>query len=176
MARLKEQSRIERERRHLEKQAKRKYDEEDGTSNKRITVRDGIIAVSDNSDESENEKYQLQNYEEEKSDHTNIDSEIASRSPSIHGGEHTSDDDRSRSRSRSRHSSESNGSHRSRSERSRSSSREEQLRLQSPKSNGNTIAAEVAKTEEKKQEVCFLTLFAQISTWEQNIVPIKNNV
>lgn len=173
MARLKEQSRIERERRHLEKQAKRKLEDEDGTSNKRVNVGDGVIAVSDNSDnESDTEKYQLQNYAEEKSDRSNNESEIASRSPSIHGGRRTSDDedrtDRSRSRSRSRHSSDSDGSRRSRSERSRSrsSSREEQLRLQprSPKSNGNTVADDVAKTEEKKEEVCFPIPFTQTST------------
>lgn len=51
MARLKEQSRVERERRHLEKATKRKFqEEEDIHAKKSRTVEPPVVTVSDNSE------------------------------------------------------------------------------------------------------------------------------
>lgn len=67
MARLKEQSRVERERRHLEKASKRKLqdDEEDIYIKKSRNFDLPIVTVSDNSDGEVEEVYEDQ---EEKSD------------------------------------------------------------------------------------------------------------
>ncbi|GJQ75667.1 Pitslre [Trypoxylus dichotomus] len=51
MARQKEQSRLERERRHIEKQAKRKIEEETAATKRLRTEEPSVVTVSDNTDE-----------------------------------------------------------------------------------------------------------------------------
>lgn len=66
MARLKEQSRVERERRHLEKASKRKLQEEDEAYVKKPKVEElPVVTVSDNSDPELGEVYED---DEDKSD------------------------------------------------------------------------------------------------------------
>lgn len=87
MARLKEQSRVERERRHLEKASKRKlYAENEQLFNKKTRLEPHIVTVSDNSEGEVEEIYEDQ---EDKSD-VSVHSESSSkhsRSISQHSNE-----------------------------------------------------------------------------------------
>ncbi|KAF5303795.1 hypothetical protein FQR65_LT08130 [Abscondita terminalis] len=129
MARQKEQSRIERERRHLEKQAKRKKQEEEETFSKRMcTDENNVVTVSDNSD-NDDTNYIIDG--DEKSYHSENSADESSNE-SIRSVEHSDRKSLSRSRSSSREiTPDSDDKSRSRSvsvERSKS---------KSPKSNGN---------------------------------------
>lgn len=82
MARLKEQSRVERERRHLEKASKRKLQEEDDEAHpkKSRTMEAPVFTVSDNSEGEVEEVYEDQG---EKSDGTPPSHASSKRSRSI---------------------------------------------------------------------------------------------
>lgn len=81
MARLKEQSRLERERRHLEKTSKRKLQEEEEIHNKRSrNLEPPVVTVSDNSEGEVEEVYDDQ---EEKSDMTPQSHSSSKRSRSV---------------------------------------------------------------------------------------------
>lgn len=87
MARLKEQSRLERERRHLEKASKRKLQEEEEVQNKRSRmIEPPVVTVSDNS---EGEVEEVFDDPDEKSDVTpqSRSSSKRSRSASIHSNQ-----------------------------------------------------------------------------------------
>ncbi|CAH1112709.1 unnamed protein product [Psylliodes chrysocephalus] len=144
MSRLKEQSRVERERRQ-EKASKRKHEED--VFGKRQKVEEAPVVVSDNSDGEQEEIYQPNTYESDKSPEEEPSpspvpsehSRISSRS----GGDESpySDDRRSATRSRTRSRSPRSGS-RSRSDSDRSRSR-------SPKSDDND---EEMLDEEKEKD------------------------
>ncbi|KAK4875466.1 hypothetical protein RN001_011888 [Aquatica leii] len=139
MARQKEQSRIERERRHLEKQAKRKKEEEDSFNKRLCTDENNVVTVSDNSD---NETNYVED-EDDKSYHSDNSADDSSNE-SVRSVEHSERKSRSRSRSSSREiTPDSDDKSRSRSvsvERSKS---------KSPKSNGNLST----KTDTMENEV-----------------------
>ncbi|KAF5273978.1 hypothetical protein FQA39_LY01094 [Lamprigera yunnana] len=129
MGRQKEQSRIERERRHLEKQEKRKREEEENY-NKRLCLDDNnIVTVSDNSD---NEADYIEDDDDEKSYHSD-NSVDGSSNESVHSVEHSDRKSRSRSRSSSMEEITPDSDEKSR---SRSVSIE-RSKSKSPKSNGS---------------------------------------
>lgn len=81
MARLKEQSRVERERRHLEKASKRKLQEEEEIHSKKLrTIEPPIVTVSDNS---EGEVEEVFDDQDEKSDITPHSHSSGKRSRSV---------------------------------------------------------------------------------------------
>lgn len=86
MARLKEQSRVERERRHLEKATKRKLQEEqDAQPKKPRTLEAQVFTVSDNS---EGEVEEVYGGHDEKSDGTPPSHTSSKRSRSISRNSH----------------------------------------------------------------------------------------
>lgn len=88
MARVKEQSRVDRERRHLEKAAKRRQQEDEDFYNKRLKIEESnIVTVSDNSEDEQEVNYN----ENEKSDQS--DDSVQSSSNSQHSDK--SDEERS---------------------------------------------------------------------------------
>lgn len=81
MARLKEQSRVERERRHLEKASKRKLQEEEEADPKKSRIMEAhVFTVSDNSEGEVEEVYEDH---DEKSDGTPPSHASSKRSKSI---------------------------------------------------------------------------------------------
>ncbi|KRT79925.1 protein kinase [Oryctes borbonicus] len=111
MARQKEQSRLERERRHIEKQAKRKIEEETAATKRLRTEEPSVVTVSDNSDE-EMERDE----EEEEDDAKSMASQVS------HGRSSSNESPRSNRSNRSIQSNRSNRSNRSLSSRSHDAS------------------------------------------------------
>ncbi|XP_025836296.1 serine/threonine-protein kinase PITSLRE isoform X2 [Agrilus planipennis] len=157
MARQKEQSRLERERRHLEK-TKRKLEEDLHYSKRIRSEPDQVVMISDNSEDEEEEEMETE-YVEDEDDEKSVKSACSDVGSSSARSQNSEMSEKSRSRSRTQTPSRSRS--RSRSSRedsapsdrrslSRSVSRERSAST-SPKSNGKTDV-KVSDTEEEPKD------------------------
>nr|CAI5848539.1 unnamed protein product [Callosobruchus analis] len=144
MARLKEQSRMERERRHMEKATKRKSTD-DGFPSKRSRVDESVVMVSDASDDAEAVEDEPEEKSAERSRESGERSSRRSRSRSVSRSPISAADDASD------HSSEHSRYSRSRS-RSRSKSRSRSLTRSRSRSRSSTPGSDHSIVDEKKEE------------------------